>query len=229
MQRTIIVLGMHRSGTSCLAGILEKAGVDFGKVSTSNRYNLKGNRENKRILKLNDRLLDFNNGSWDNPPGRIIWPAHLKEERDRILEDYNRSPVWGFKDPRVLFTLDGWLEAVPNVSFAGTFRHPGAVAQSLYKRDQFSFDKSLTLWKKYNALLLNYRKEYDFPVVSFDRAPVDYQDNIEKLLGLLGLDGRTEAREFYDRELKHEDDLSRVDIPGDVSDMYRELNRLALT
>lgn len=229
MRRTILVLGMHRSGTSCLAGILENTGVDFGKVSTVNEFNRKGNRENKRILKLNDQVMTVNNGSWDNPPIETLWPGDLKEERDRILEEYNESPVWGFKDPRVLFTLEGWLDALRNVSFAGTFRHPAAVAQSLYKRNQFPLGKSLALWKRYNAALLFYHKKYNFPMVSFDSAPADYKDAIEKLLGLLDLRSRTETYAFYDHELRHEENITLADIPEDILDMYGELNRAAIT
>jgi len=43
----ILILGMHRSGTSCLAGCLEEAGLYLGDVNLKAGFNKKGNRENR--------------------------------------------------------------------------------------------------------------------------------------------------------------------------------------
>ena len=53
----ILILGMHRSGTSCLAGSLQQQGVYLGEVHEWNPHNLKGNRENPHIMALNEGLL----------------------------------------------------------------------------------------------------------------------------------------------------------------------------
>ena len=114
MQQVIIILGMHRSGTSCLAGTIEKTGIYFGNVSQHNTFNLKGNRENNQIIKLNNDVLAYNNGNWDNPPYKVEWPLSLKKQRDEIIEQHFPTLTWGFKDPRTLLTLDGWLEVLKN-------------------------------------------------------------------------------------------------------------------
>ncbi len=230
MQRTVIVLGMHRSGTSCLAGILEEAGVYFGEVSGSNRYNLKGNRENKRIMKLHDDLFEYNHGTWDNPPGVVKWPDRLKTERDAILQEYNHVSVWGFKDPRTLFTLKGWCEAMQNqrVSLLATFRHPRFVIQSLSNRNHFPTHKSLALWKTYNERLLLYYKNLNFPVISFDLPEALYKAKVKKLLKLLDIESDNKAIRFYDSELRHDDRAPEIDIPQDVARIYEELNRIAI-
>jgi len=44
--RPMLILGMHRSGTSCLAGCLQAAGLISGEVNIQAMYNAKGNREN---------------------------------------------------------------------------------------------------------------------------------------------------------------------------------------
>jgi len=226
-QRTIIVLGMHRSGTSCLAGILERAGVFFGDVSRSNTYNIKGNRENRRILELHDDLLAHNQGAWDDPPVRVEWPDALKEKRDEIIRDYRCSSLWGFKDPRVLLTLEGWLPALPDVSFAATYRHPFFVARSLGQRNGFPLDKSLNLWKIYNEKLLSVHEKFCFPLVSFDLSETVYKDKIEQLLKRLELDMDRRASEFYDNKLRS----SVMEYPGEISrdimEIYGKLNRIA--
>ena len=94
-SRVICVLGMHRSGTSCLAGTLQEAGVFLGDVVTRAPHNLKGNRENMRIMSLHDNLLKRTGGTWDEPPPEVHWqPRHRSEQRD-ILREYADVPLWG--------------------------------------------------------------------------------------------------------------------------------------
>lgn len=227
-QRTLIVLGMHRSGTSCLAGILERAGIFFGDVARSSTFNVKGNIENVRIMNLHDELLRQNHGAWDNPPADIKWPDDLKCERDRIILEYRQASFWGFKDPRVLFVLDGWLEALQNVFFIATFRHPCSVAKSLEKRNKFPRDKSLSLWMEYNKKLLFYHEKFKFPVVSFDLPEAEYKSKIRKLLALLHCDSIDDAFEFYDKSLRHNQDVSCFEVPEDVLEVYEKLNNTAM-
>ena len=67
----ICILGMHRSGTSSLAGCLQEAMLGLGDVVESAPHNLKGNRENLAIRGLNDDFLAYSNGAWDRPPERL--------------------------------------------------------------------------------------------------------------------------------------------------------------
>jgi len=229
-SRVVIILGMHRSGTSSLAGILEGAGLTLGKVSRQNLFNPKGNLESKKIIDLNDALLRHNGGAWDNPPARIDWPEALKQERDLIIRGYRDSLLWGFKDPRLLLTLDGWLEGLSGhgVSFAATFRRPGSVAQSLYKRNQFSLEKSLFLWKTYNEKLLAYHEAFHFPVVSFDLPETDYRDAVERLLQRLALTPDRRPGDFFENELRYEAQAPEADFPPEIESLYKELERIAL-
>ena len=80
-SKVIAVLGMHRSGTSCLTGLLEDSGVYLGNVSKKNPHNLKGNQENLRIIHLHDAVLSDNGATWDNPPtSNAVWNAEKKKE-----------------------------------------------------------------------------------------------------------------------------------------------------
>jgi hypothetical protein len=226
MERTFIILGMHRSGTSCLAGILEKAGVYFGAVSKSNSFNEKGNFENKRIMKLHDDLLECSGGSWDNPPARLTWPEKLTKERGSIVDEYGHSAVWGFKDPRVLFALEGWLEALPQAELVATFRHPLAVAQSLLRRNGFPAEKSLELWARYNRRLLHYRNRASFPLLSFDLAPEAYLKKAEGLLRSLGLAGAAASGEFFNPNLRRHV-VFEGELSPEAADIYQQLQRFS--
>ena len=114
-ERVICILGMHRSGTSCLMGSLQKAGLYLGKVSTWDLHNKQGNREHPDIFELHEDLLASNGGSWNNPPERVIWSEHHLDWGRRIIAGFSRSGNWGFKDPRTLLTLDGWKSLLDNI------------------------------------------------------------------------------------------------------------------
>jgi len=223
--RTIAVLGMHRSGTSCLVGLLEQAGLYLGDVSRKNPSNAKGNRENSRIMDLHEDLLKVNDGTWDAPPDAVSWPRDLKARRDEIIASYHDSTLWGFKDPRTLLTLEGWLEALPGLELVGIFRHPIAVAESLRRRNGFSIEKGLELWSAYNDRLLRYRERYGFPVLCFDADGLT--ELIGRLAGSLGLPSATGPLDFFEAELRHAAPDDPTLVPDRVRRLHQELLRAA--
>ncbi len=69
--RVITILGMHRSGTSALAGSLQAAGLELGDVRTEGEtFNQKGNREPSELIALHEDVLITNGGAWHLPPAR---------------------------------------------------------------------------------------------------------------------------------------------------------------
>ena len=114
-QKVIMVLGMHRSGTSCLIGSLQHAGLHLGKHNTYNDHNLKGNRENNDIVALHEELLKDNGGSWKQPPPVTRWSEKHFKKAEKIIASYRHHTAWGFKDPRTLLVLDGWKQLIPDI------------------------------------------------------------------------------------------------------------------
>ena len=66
-KRILCVLGMHRSGTSCLTGSLQQGGLFLGKHHTWNEYNRKGNRENQDVVNLHEAIFKANGLDWKHP------------------------------------------------------------------------------------------------------------------------------------------------------------------
>ena len=127
---------MHRSGTSALVGSLQRHGLFLGAHNTHNKYNPRGNRENRPVLKLNEDVLRHSGGSWDAPPAGCSGAAGISSGRARSWPSTPARPLWGFKDPRTLLTLEGWQRLVPDLEFVGVFRHPARVARSLASRPE---------------------------------------------------------------------------------------------
>ena len=199
----VLILGMHRSGTSCLAGSLQEAGLYLGEVNTAAPHNAKGNRESRVIMDLQDDLLRANGGNWDAPPPKVVWSAEHRVRRDAIIATYPTDRIWGFKDPRTLLTLPGWLEALPSpVHFVGTFRHPLAVAASLHARNGVALEKSLALWETYNRRLLDYQRQWNFPMVCFDWPPERYQQRLQTIAPTLNLTNPPAGFSFFESALR---------------------------
>ena len=227
--QAIIILGMHRSGTSCLAGCLQEAGLYLGEVNTSAPHNAKGNRESRTVTDLQDDILHFNGGAWDDPPKNVIWSAEHRAQCDTIIGSYPSDRIWGFKDPRTLLTLEGWLEALPTARLVGTFRHPLAVVASLQARNGYSIEKSLMLWEVYNRRLLDTQRRFGFPLLCFDWSPERYQQQLYKVVAQLELTVPESGFSFFESALRHnwERESNERPLPPSVDTLYRTLYELA--
>jgi hypothetical protein len=227
-DRVIAVLGMHRSGTSALVGSLQQRGLFLGRHSTRNTYNLRGNRENPDVMQLNEDVLEHSGGSWNAPPADVEWgPAHVERARG-ILREHAARPLWGFKDPRTLLTLDGWLRLVPDLEFVGVFRHPARVARSLAGRPALRVEGPVELWRVYNERLLELHRRSAFPVVCFDDDSDVLGRNLDRVAEMLGLAPPTEDEPFFTDDLRRMEEAEQAGLPPDVLALYEELRALAL-
>lgn len=224
----VLILGMHRSGTSCLAGSLQEAGLYLGEVNTAAPHNAKGNRESRAIMELQDDLLRANGGAWDAPPAQVTWPVEYRERRDALIATYPTNRIWGFKDPRTVLTLEGWLEALPAARFVGTFRHPLAVVASLQARNGFSIEKSLALWEAYNHRLLDARRRLGFPLLCFDWPPERYHQQLQNVASLLGLSAPETGFTFFESALRRNQAApDDGHLPPAVAALHRALHEAA--
>ena len=161
VQRCLVVLGMHRSGTSLLAGILQKLGVDFGRsLLLAKEDNQSGFFEYKAAVGFDEDILSQAGGSWHALiPHRRLEKAYKAARRARkhltqvLREDFGSSPLWGLKDPRLCRVLPVWrkmfgaLETEPLPVIV--LRHPLESAASLRRRNGFTLRQGCLLWLDY--------------------------------------------------------------------------------
>lgn len=193
---TVVVLGMHSSGTTCLAGAVIASGVDFGTVRATN--------EHDPILRLHVQTM-----RWDDPAVATPTAAN-RRERDRIIRTFKSSPRWGFKDPMVLFTIDFWREVL-DVRLLGTFRDPRKVIARIARHPDPE-----QLWIRYNTRLLELHDEASFPLVSFDSTT--YTNDVERALATLGLSGKSP----FDPSRRH-GEMYEGPLSKETEDLYAEL------
>jgi hypothetical protein len=221
----VLVLGMHRSGTSCLAGCLEEAGLWLGEVNRAARFNAKGNRESREGMELNDAVLAAAGAAWDDPPASDpVWSAEHRDRLEALVAGYPADRVWGLKDPRVLLTLSGWHERLAP-RCAGTFRHPLEVAASLRRRakawnSEMTQEHALYLWRTYNARMLDYHVHHPFPVLRYDQPAGTYRDRVRRIARTLALPA-PDAIEFLDTGLRNE--TADAPVPASCADIWERL------
>jgi hypothetical protein len=200
----VAVLGMHRSGTSAIAGMLADHGVELGPVSEQNRFNPRGNREIRELNRLHDRILERSGGSWWDPPARIRARWGDYRRRNEILRSIPGETI-GVKDPRLLLVLDLWRDLNPRP--IGVIRNPVAVRESLERRaherrrrhPQLSAAGWDELWLIYNRALLAEHRRHPFPVIDFARHH-DLDSQVRAALAFHDLEPSAESV-FFEREL----------------------------
>lgn len=220
----VAVIGMHRSGTSCLAGCLQDLGLSLGDVNTAAPHNRKGNRENPRFWPIHDAVLARVGASWDAPPVEpVAWTRQEMADLRAVLDDYAALPrPWGFKDPRATVLLDGWFEVLPDLRLVASIRHPLAVAGSLAARNGFDTQRSLDVWRVYNQAVLRWRDARGLTVIDYD-AP-DYETRVRRAAETLGLDaGR--PMPFRDNDLRHQS--APAEPPAEAAALWAALQEAA--
>lgn len=228
-ERILCVLGMHRSGTSCLTGSLEEAGLFLGDRHTWNPHNLKGNRENQQIVDINDRVLQSVDRAWDNPPSADVeWPQAEVSAARALFASYATHSPFGFKDPRTLLVLGGWQSLFPAMQYIGIFRHPLAVAGSLHKRSGMPLSQGLDLWFAYNRRLLQAYRRAPLPILCFDDEQPLFQEKLRGVLLSLNFSAGDWQGDFYDEGLRSAHANLTGQLPWHIRRLYRKLQRLAV-
>jgi tetratricopeptide (TPR) repeat protein len=165
----IVILGMHRSGTSCVAGMLAAGGVASAGTAIRNWDNARGHHEMLAAIRLDEAVLAHSGGHWLAAPAEVRWTAAHAAERDRLLA----TPIDGrpplLKDPRMLLVLPLWRAASVPFRALGVIRHPLAVARSLEAWRGLLLGDGIALWIAHNRALAADRAAYGYPIVDFDQ------------------------------------------------------------
>ena len=197
--KLLLVLGMHRSGTSAVTGMLEDNGVGLGPARIKqNAFNPRGNREILPLRRVHERILERAGGSWVEPPDAVEIIDADRSERDAVLAGIE-GDVIAVKDPRMLFAMELWRELEP--LRIGVIRNPVAVRESLGHRASEGMGPVLlpadweALWRRYNEALLAEAELGAFPVIDFDRVE-DIEGQVRGALRAHGIKPMGESTSF---------------------------------
>lgn len=198
----IAVLGMHRSGTSVVTGMLADQGVFLGEASSDGLMNPRGTMELRSLNRLHERILRRAGARWWRPPVESIAVGEAdRAELDEILDPLRAREPAAIKDPRMLLLPELWRGV--RVERIGVIRNPIDVADSLDERrrargGEFPRRRGVKLWCEYNRRLLTLLELESFPVVDFDRRH-DLAEQVTAALAGHGVGGDGRYEFFEDR------------------------------
>jgi hypothetical protein len=185
----IIILGMHRSGTTMLGELLGKLGVFLG-----DKCDVHG--ESRFIMACNEDVLRFSHSAWDDTrnlsylyeyPSRVAkFVEKLKNKvinkhfvqsyvgLDNARKYFQCSSPWGWKEPRTTVLWPLWKGVFPQARFIFLYRNGVDVAASLRMREPSQIDlvnrlypslrcmelsRAFKVWEEYNELYYDLKKQ----------------------------------------------------------------------
>lgn len=169
----IIIIGMHRSGTSMLTRFIEESGIYMGKYRGIND-------ESFFFQEINEWLLYQASSTWDNPHNIKYINNYFIENTVSIVQKrlnsfwskkyyglynyfkykglYKQDYMWGWKDPKTTLLLPIWKRVFPNAKIIHIYRNPIDIAVSLKKRElEIEHNFNLSFKKRFHCEILRKR------------------------------------------------------------------------
>lgn len=226
----ILVLGMHRSGTSAITRVLNLLGVPLGHdLLPPQDDNDKGFWEHARAMAINERLLGALDRNWHDiremPAGWMEHPAALeaREEISGLLHgELAPNGLWAVKDPRICRLAPLWLSVLEQEGVKAKaivmVRDPREVALSLQKRDSWTLAHSYLMWVQHFVEALEATRDVPRAMVTYDGLLTDWRETVQRLA--TGLDvvwpvGAKKAGAKISSFLSPSDRHHRVAVGGD--------------
>jgi hypothetical protein len=221
-RTALLVLGMHRSGTSALSGVLAKLGVESPKtLMPPTADNPKGYWESTAIMDFNNTMLASAGSRWDEWEafnkdwvGTAAGKAAASRLPELLAEEFGDAPLFLVKDPRICRMLPAWLhglaEADVAVKIVIPIRNPLEVAESLQTRNKLTRLQALLIWLRH-VLDAEYDSRGQERVFArYADLLADWRSEVARIGKALDLQwprmsGRTEAEidAYLDRAMKH--------------------------
>ncbi|WP_133650900.1 sulfotransferase family protein [Paraburkholderia flava] len=245
----IVVLGMHRSGTSAITRAMEVMGAEFGDnlMPPVPGVNDKGFFEDLDVYSLNVDVMSAAGTDWHSLAPieleKIEKPQldALQTRAIEILRGKCRGRIFALKDPRITRLLPFWQPVFDRIAvrvvYVVTIRNPISVALSLEKRDHFAREKSFLLWLAHMVPALAATNDSQRALVDYDRVMASPRSELERISQLLELPIDAQRfsdfqSEFLDSQLQHSrfeaGDLDVVrSAPRQVSSLFQAMQTTA--
>ena len=244
-KQLVVVLGMHRSGTSAITRALQVLGVNLGGRLMEAEYdNPTGFWEDLDIHNFHTELYRSLKMRWDRLS--LLSADELAELRtngmhqravDLIISKSDQRQHLGLKHPKMAKTFPFWSEVFPDAGYYPKYllaiRHPLSVARSLSKRNGIDKEYACLLWLSHVLPILNAPADASI-VVDYDFLMEDPEREIGRIADRFKMKvdpgEMVDYREkFLTPELRHAHySLSDLESDSDIHPLVSEVYRQAL-
>lgn len=249
--QALIILGMHRSGTSALAGTLVKLGALAPRtLIPATRNNPKGFWESTELMNFHDRLLALGGSQWNDWSRFDVDRMDAIKVRDVVAElsqllsnEFGDARLMLIKDPRMCRLFPIWEQALEGLGVSPRvvipFRHPEEVARSLIARNGFSRAQAQLIWLRHVLDAESSTRQVPRVFVGYTELLQDWRATVTRVSHALdigwprdGIAVEEEIDAFLSPSLRHhEADGPQVESGTEldtwVSDAYAGLLRLS--
>ena len=156
MKIAYVILGMHRSGTSSVAGVLAQLGAVAPKTLMGPAEdNPKGFWESYAVSDLNDRILEAGSSHWSDWHAfpTSVSESFLQDGRDVLCSEFDDAQTIVLKDPRICRLYPFWREVLRQAGYSpiivAPVRHPSEVQASLTGRNGMAASDAIRLWLRH--------------------------------------------------------------------------------
>lgn len=244
-RRIVVLLGMHRAGTSVTMNVLNALGVPLSDdLMPPTNFNAKGYFESLEISKVHDEILKLFGMLWSSSTithplpanwWRLPQVAPFKAQLTQIVSrEFEKSgSLWGFKDPRTARLLPLWFEIIEELDLDPKYvlvtRHPTDVARSLHARERVAPMHAELLWLEHNVdALVHTRGKLD-ALVEYKRWFDEPLEQASYLIERIGLERPDDLQgllsEIVSGDLQHHAATDRTFVLPYVAEIYDALVR----
>jgi hypothetical protein len=232
-RQGLIILGMHRSGTSALAGAAVRLGLSGPRTALpASDDNPAGFYESIRVVQVNHQVLLDCGCAWNITFG--VWPDQLAKRLDpagrklifKVLhEEFGGDTSFVLKEPRLCLTLPLWLPAL-QLSGAALrmmvlLRHPVEVMQSLQVRNNLPLSQSMDNWLHHMLEAERQTRQMNRAFVLYNALADDWRRALTQASQQSGMvwprslaEAEVEIDSFLKRDARHHAVANHVGIHG---------------
>jgi hypothetical protein len=246
-RQAVLVLGMHRSGTSALAGVLSALGVAGPRTLVSpTESNPRGYFESPRIFTALDDMLASIGSCWDD--WRQLdqqWldskaAQHRKSIKALLIDEYASEPIIFLKDPRICRFVPFVCSILAELNFTFVallpLRNPLEVAYSLKRRDAFALSKSVLLWLRHVLDAEIYSRNMPRYFLQYEKFVADWRHDMDRAAQITGITWPDQSHcvsakidQFLTPDLRHEIALfNELENHPNVSPLVRETYKILI-
>ncbi|NRF95752.1 glycosyltransferase [Paenibacillus frigoriresistens] len=226
MKKIVVVLGMHRSGTSALTrGIIELGAFPGNNLYQHRESNELGHFENNEIININEMMLSDLDYSWHSIDKffvdtigntiEVLNTKYFRRARMIIENLLNQSGFIVIKEPRVMILLPFWIQVFSDfepeveVQYVYIHRNYEDVLRSLIKRDGYTSDYAENMILLYNYSMFKYLNQNFYAVCYANLLDEPYSVlqglskflSVDEIIDKIAL--KTFSETFFDKRLDH--------------------------
>jgi hypothetical protein len=193
-RRAILILGMHRSGTSVVTRTLGLRGATLPlHVIPPGFDNETGFWEPLEIVRIHDQILQSAGSSWDDAAAfseawftSDVAQSFKAQLIDALIRDFpDAPPLFALKDPRLCLLVPLWLSILHQLEIEPLFvipvRNPLEIAASLRQRNSIQEEHSLLLWTRHFLAAERTTRDYKRSFIGYDNLLRDWRGTVDKI------------------------------------------------